>query len=43
MPSVYTPNKLNNPTGSTMPVDGDTPIKVSDVRPALEGLADGVA
>jgi hypothetical protein len=43
MPSVYTPNKLNNPTGYTMPVDGDTPIKVSDIRPALEGLADGVA
>jgi len=43
MPSTYTPNKLNNPTSVTLPVDGDTPIKVSDVRPAIEGVADSVA
>lgn len=43
MSSLYTPNKLNNPTSVTLPVDGDTPIKVSDVRPAIEGVFDSVA
>jgi hypothetical protein len=40
MSSVYNLITTSRPTGITVPVDGDTPIKAADVVPALQATGD---
>lgn len=40
MSSVYSGVTNNDPSGITIPSDGDSPIKAADVNPAFQGLFD---
>jgi hypothetical protein len=42
MSTTYTPNPANNPSGFTLPSDGDNK-PVSSINPTLQGLADGLS